>query len=217
MDTFYERYIAKENEYYRTLPVVTPYDVELKPSELNDALNWLIDGSCRIVDFGCGSGALSIICALRGAEAVLGIDLAEDGIRFAQNCAAEITRCEFRQGSVELLQQQRDQNWDGVILSNILDNMKPEDALLALKECARILRSGGKILIKLNPFLTQEQITAWKIQRIAPDLLDDGFLLWNREDSFWKELLENTFSSVVQREVYYPEFDKRERLFCCVK
>lgn len=217
MHSFYGRFIEKENDYYRSLCPGKPVDVELSPIELNDALNWLIGGSSAIVDFGCGSGALAFLCALRGVNEVLGIDLAEEGIRIAQGCAKYVPQCHFTHGSIEILRTIPEHYFDGVILSNILDNMRPADAMTALAESIRILKPGGKVLVKLNPYLSQEQIEKWNIAVIEGDLLDDGLLLWNKDDFFWQVLLQRSFSKVCRKDVYYPEYDKTERLFCCVK
>ena len=65
-------------------------------------------------------------------------------------------------------------------MSNILDNLYPEDAETVLNEVNRLLRPGGKLMVKLNPFLAEEQITEWGIRKIREDLLDDGLILWNR-------------------------------------
>ena len=217
MLSFYETYIARENEYYSTLNIGKPTDVKLYPAQLDDALNWLVEGSRSVVDFGCGSGALAILCALRGVEKVLGIDLAEEGIRIAAGCAVHIPQCRFQQGSIEKLLELPSESCDGVILSNILDNMRPEDALSALGESLRILKPGGKAMIKLNPYLSEVQIYDWKIRRLEGELLDDGLLLWNKEDVFWQELLQSSFAVVARKDIYYPEYEKTERLFCCEK
>lgn len=217
MLSFYDPYIEKENEYYRTLQISQPSDFQLSPKELDDALNWLIAGSHKIVDFGCGSGVLSFLCALRGVGHVTGIDLAEEGIRIAQQSTKYVAKCQFFLGSMEELEKMPECSVDGIILSNILDNMRPKDALSALRASIRILKPGGKALIKLNPYLTQEKIEEWNIQVIEEDLLDDGLLLWNKEDAFWRDLLNSSFASVEFTDLYYKEFDKHERLFMCKK
>jgi hypothetical protein len=58
-----------------------------------------------------------------------------------------------------------------------LDNLYPEDAETLLRECARLLKPGGKALIKLNPYLTKQQIKDWEIKVIEGSLLDDGYCL----------------------------------------
>lgn len=217
MNPFYDKYIERENTYYLTLPSGQPQNVELTPRVLNDGINWLVSGSRKILDFGCGSGGLAFLCALRGAEAVLGIDLAKAGIELANACATYVPQCRFVHGSIELLRKLPDRYYDALILSNILDNMCPEDSLSALAECTRVLKPGGKAFIKLNPCLSQEQIANWNIRILEGDLLDDGLLLWNKDDEFWLETFQKFFCTVEKREVYYQEYEKTERLFLCYK
>lgn len=90
-----------------------------------------------------------------------------------------------------------------------------EDAVKVLAEIKRILRTGGKILLKLNPYLTYEKIKEWNIKIIDIDknMLDDGLYLWNQTAEEWRGLLENYFSVVEYKEIYYPEYDQYNRLF----
>ncbi len=217
MDCFYTKYIEKENAYYRTLRPGTPKDGTLSPEVLNRAVDWLCRDSRAVLDFGCGSGGLSFACALRGVDSVLGIDGAEEGVRYARACGEALPQCRFLQGSVELLKDLQEGQFDGLILSNILDNLRPEDSADVLRESARALAPGGKALVKLNPFLTAWQIQEWNIRVLEEDLLDDGLLLWNKPDAFWVETLSRYYSEIRQLDVYYQEADQHNRLFLCVK
>lgn len=217
MENFYREYIAKENEFYSQLPLWTPQNVTLQPDNLNDAVSWVAEGTGRVLDFGCGWGLLSILCVLRGAEKTLGIDLAEEAISHAKECAARLSACSFRHGSIEQLKLLKDTSFDGVILSNILDNMRPKDAMDAFSHCVRILKNGGKLLLKLNPHVSEAEILAWDMKIISQDLLDDGMLLWNKDDAFWMNLFTCNFREVRMEDVYHAEYDKHERLFLCVK
>lgn len=219
MNIFYKKYIEKENEYYRSLLIGKPSDGPLSPQTLNDAINWLCDGSKSALDFGCGSGGLLFCCAFRGVKELVGIDLAEEGIQHAIKCTTYIPDARFRllQGSVEQLRHFPDSSFDSLILSNILDNMRPEDALSALSECVRVLKPGGRALIKLNSYLSVSQMVEWNVRVIEDDLLDDGMLLWNQSDKLWLERLRGCFSDIRLEDVYYEEHDIHNRLFLCVK
>ncbi len=123
----------------------------------------------------------------------------------------------FHQGGVEALSPFSEASFDAIILSNILDNLYPEDAMLLLDECARILKTGGKVLVKLNSYLSQEQISEWKIKTIAGNLLDDGLLLWNNSTEHWREILTGHFVIEREGEVYYKEHEQTNRLFYLLK
>lgn len=219
MNEFYAPYIERENAYYRTLQAGKPSGGNLGSQALNEAVDWLCQGSRSILDFGCGSGGMLVCCWFRGVRKLTGIDLASEGIACASRYAAFLpeAECDFQCGSIDKLTAFSDECFDGLILSNILDNLRPEDAVTALREAARTLKRGGKALVKLNPVITPEQIKAWNMRLIGEDLLDDGLLLWNRDDAHWRQLLSGYFSDIQQRDVYFEEADMHNRLFLCVK
>lgn len=219
MNSFYQKYIDKENEYYSALQVGQPASGEITPKVLNDALNWLCEDAESILDFGCGSGGLLFCCSFRNVCKLVGIDLAADGIRYAESCTVFLPESEFSflHGSFEKLITVPDCCFDGLILSNILDNMRPEDALTALRECVRCLKPGGKTIIKLNSYLTAEAIKEWNVKVLDGDLLDDGMLLWNQPDEMWLKRLHCYFTEVNQKDVFFEEYDMHNRLFLCVK
>lgn len=106
-----------------------------------------------------------------------------------------------------------DTSVDGAILSNILDNLIPSDAVKTLAEIKRVVKPGGKILVKLNPYITDEQIKEWNIKIIEGNFLDDGLFLWNRTTDEWKELFKKYYRIISCKEIYYPEYEQYNRLF----
>jgi len=196
-----------------------PIDGRTGYDALDDAIAWLSGGSRRILDFGCGNGTMLFICARIGTTDHVGIDLSREAILCAQRKAAKmkIGSFLFHQGGVEALSPFSEASFDAIILSNILDNLYPEDAMLLLDECTRILKTGGKVFVKLNPYLSQEQISEWKIKTIVGNLLDDGLLLWNNSTEQWREILTGHFVIEREGEVYYPEHEQTNRLFCLLK
>lgn len=213
----YLRYIEKEDAYFAACQPGTPKNTPLESAVLEEAITWLCRDGATILDFGCGSGGLSFPCVFHGARSVLGIDLSLEAIRFAGACGQTLPQCRFIHGSVEVLQSLSLESFDGVILSNILDNLYPEDALEVLSQCVRLLKPGGKALIKLNPHLTAGEIAQWAVTEIEEDLLDDGLLLWNKPDEHWLSLLNWHFSLVRQEDVYFSEYHQHNRLFLCEK
>ena len=86
-----------------------------------------------------------------------------------------------------------------------------------LAQCRRLLRPGGRILIKLNPWLSLEQIRDWNIQVLEENLLDDGLLLWNNTDGQWRALIARHFSIHQVQQLDFPEFDQTNRLILAEK
>ena len=185
----------------------------------DEALKWLCAGTESVLDFGCGNGVALIWCALLGTKRHMGIDLSGGAIASARKRSAHTPQGEFvfQQGGAERLASLPDGSFDAVILSNILDNLYPDDALSTLANAARLLKSGGRALVKLNPYLSPDQIREWNIRVVEGDLLDDGLLLWNLPTERWRELLEEHFTVERFADVYYPEHEQTNRLFLAVK
>lgn len=72
-----------------------------------------------------------------------------------------------------------------------------------------------RLLVKLNPHLTAEQIEEYQIKVIKDNLLDDGMILWNNTTEEWKEILSRFFTVEKYEEIYYPEHEQTNRMFYC--
>lgn len=98
----------------------------------------------RVLDVGCGDGALTRFLAREGAVAI-GIDVSET--RLADARAAEpVSGAEYREGRGEALPF-ADASIDGVVYNNALHHV-PMDAMdAALAEAVRVLKPGGRLLV----------------------------------------------------------------------
>ncbi len=181
----------------------------------DEGLEWLTENASTVLDFGCGNGIVLFLCSLYGTKSHIGIDLSPRAIQSAENGTKLAPQGDFRFvcGSLEALQRVEDGSADAVVLSNIIDNLYPEDAATVLTEIKRILKKKGRILLKLNPYLTAEQIKAWNIRVISGNLLDDGMILWNQTTEEWNGFLSARFQIVHYEDVYYEEHDQYNRLY----
>ncbi len=119
----------------------------------------------RVVDVGCGEGALTRFLAGVGAE-IVGIDPAGDKIESAAAAAAaEGSAAEFRVGVGEALPFE-DRSLDVVLYSNSLHHLPLGAMRPALAEAARALRRGG-VLYAMEP--------------LAVGAFHDVTSLWNDE------------------------------------
>lgn len=197
---------------------IPPRSPDTGNAGLDRGLDWLCENAQRMLDFGCGNGVLLLLCALRGAKELWGVDLSPAALA---NARGRFDRAgipvNLLEGSVDVLEQLAPDSFDAVLLSNILDNLYPEDSLELLSQCGRLLRPGGRILIKLNPWLSPEQIRDWNIQVLKENLLDDGLLLWNNTDGQWRALIARHFSIRKMQQLDYPEFDLTNRLILAEK
>lgn len=214
----YRRCLDHWNAVFAAEDPIPPRSPDTGNAGLDRGLDWLCENAQRVLDFGCGNGVLLLLCALRGAKELWGVDLSPAALT---NARGRFDRAgisvNLQAGGVEALEQLASDSFDAVLLSNILDNLYPEDALELLAQCRRLLRPGGRILIKLNPWLSLEQIRDWNIQVLEENLLDDGLLLWNNTDGQWRALIARHFSIHQVQQLDFPEFDQTNRLILAEK
>lgn len=214
----YRRCLDHWNAVFAAEDPIPPRSPDTGNAGLDRGLDWLCENAQRVLDFGCGNGVLLLLCALRGAKELWGVDLSPAALT---NARGRFDRAgisvNLQAGGVEALEQLASDSFDAVLLSNILDNLYPEDAMELLAQCRRLLRPGGRILIKLNPWLSPEQIRDWNIQVLEENLLDDGLLLWNNTDGQWRALIARHFSIHQVQQLDFPEFDQTNRLILAEK
>ena len=101
----------------------------------------------RVVEFGCGTGWLSLYLAQRGYE-VLGVDIAEDAVGHARAAAAArgLTTVEFVAGDYETFAGQA--RFDYAIFHDSLHHAESE---LAALRCAHAALVPGGCVITLEP------------------------------------------------------------------
>ncbi len=215
MNEKYNRCIKQWDEIFSKESTKAPEKPSSGNAALDKALDWLCTDTESILDFGCGNGSMLFLCALRGTRQHVGVDLSENAIENAQKRSEALSTGDFSFlfGGVEQLERMDSASTDAIVLSNIVDNLYPDDALILLSECKRALKPMGKVLIKLNPHLTQQQINDWNIHVIEGNLLDDGLLLWNNTTEEWREIFERYFHIARFAEIYYPEHEQTNRLF----
>lgn len=125
---------------YERPPATTPYPLEYAYHLLGDV------GGKRIVDFGCGSGANSVLLASRGAH-VIGVDISEDLIRIARRRMTVNARdrgASFVVGSAHDLPLASG-SVDVVFGIAVLHHL---DLRLVSREVRRVLRPGGRAIFQ---------------------------------------------------------------------
>ncbi len=215
----YEKCIAQWDDIFSEASLNVPSSRLSGNETLDKTIMWVCDGTESILDFGCGDGTMLFLCALNGTKHHIGIDLSEKAIQNAKERACQMPVGEYRfwQGSIEELENMESSSVDAAILFNILDNLYPEDAETLLREVHRILTDKGKVLVKLNQHLTQEQIIEWNIKVIKDNFLDDGLLLLNYTTEMWEHIFEKDFKVISSHEIYFPEYEQTNRMFYLTK
>ncbi len=123
----------------------------------------------RVLDLGCGFGALTAFFAAQGAS-VIGVDPKEDRFEVGRSVAAEHgLDAEFRTGRMQALDLP-DGSFDLVVENNSLCYIVPrEDRRAALSESLRVLRPGGRLVIRNpNRWNARDQFTDIPLLQLLP-------------------------------------------------
>jgi len=103
----------------------------------------------KILDIGCGTGALTLRAARKGAK-VKGIDVNPQMLEIAQkrarreNLVQNMKLCEM---SVAELENEKSESYDVVMSGLCFSELTENELIYTLKEVKRILRPGGLLLI----------------------------------------------------------------------
>ncbi len=99
----------------------------------------------QVLDIGCGGGILTDSMARRGAQAVLGIDLATKALKVAQLHAleAETPNISYREVSAEALADELPARFDVVTCMEMLEHVP--DPAAVVRACATLAKPGGHV------------------------------------------------------------------------
>ena len=129
---------------------------ELAPSEkFIEALS--IFSNCeKVLDYGCGNSWASIIMAKLGCKQITAVDLVKNAINFALSNIKFYNLEKAIETSVitaDWLQKEESNKYDGFFCSNVIDVVPEEIANNILKEAARVIKPGSKLIISMNFYL----------------------------------------------------------------
>jgi release factor glutamine methyltransferase len=193
------QYITGRQEFYGREFRVTP-DVLIPRPETEFVVETALDvgrGARRIVDVGCGSGAIAVTLQIETGALVLGTDIsaaalavaAENGRRLGARI--EWVRCDLisaiAAASVDMIVSNPPYVplGDRAGLQREVRDYEPEVALFAgptgfeiyeklVADAARVLRPGGWLVLELG-YTSRDRVTAmlgagWRDLRVVPDL-----------------------------------------------
>ncbi len=186
--------------------------------EIEECLDWLVDENPSMIDFGCGNGKLLLRSLAMGAKSAVGIDISPEAIDSAKRFAKAndvLSQADLVVGEVKELSNFENDEFDAGILSNVVDNLIPEDSLLLLEEFSRIIKPGGKIFLKMNDHIEPSQLEEWNAQKIREDFYkeESGLYFWNLENEKVERLIGEHFEIEKKVEVEFKEQDQTNRLY----
>lgn len=211
----YEKCIGEWNQIFQECTIDLPKELTTGNVDLDAALRWLSIDSRKVLDFGCGNGTILFLLSQMGVECLYGIDLSEDAVLCAvkRSGKAGFGEFHFTEGGVEALEKLDEKSFDAIVMSNIIDNLYPDDAVKVLAEAERVLRPEGKLLIKLNPYIEENQIEELNLAVLDNGMIDDGMLLLNKTTEEWEEIIGRYFKIEKYEEIYFDKFGQCNRVF----
>lgn len=114
-----------------------------------DRLVGYVEPGQRVLDLGCGTGALTLRAAQRGA-AVKGIDINSQMLEIAERRAREAgltQRVDLREMGIAELDKEETESYDIVMSGLCFSELSEDELAYTLKHVARLLRPGGMLLV----------------------------------------------------------------------
>lgn len=114
-----------------------------------DRLTAQIKKGQRVLDIGCGTGAMTLRAAMRGAK-VKGIDINPQMLEIAQKRARKaglIENVEFSEQGVAELSSEKPESYNVMTSGLCFSELSEDEIIYTLKELKRILKPGGLLLI----------------------------------------------------------------------
>lgn len=129
----------------------------------------------RVLDLGCGRGEIVRHCARLGAEA-FGVDYAPVALKLARELLAADTEAKGKTGLGRSDAKQLpfpDNNFDRVLIFDVVEHLFPWELDLCLTEVRRALRPGGAVIIHTAPNVWYDRY-AYPLVRAVRVLMGQG-------------------------------------------
>ena len=109
------------------------------------------------LDAGCGLGGKTVFYAENGCKSIMGIDIDENHIKYANEFAKKkgILNAEFMVGSLDTLPFEST-TFDIIFLDDVLEHIERPLLISALGECKRIIKVNGRICLEFPPWTSLE-------------------------------------------------------------
>ncbi len=144
-------YWAKQARTHRTHSDASWSDREVLGLEVYNLLKYLNDGD-RVLDVGCANGHATLQFARQKKIRIRGVDFIPEMIRHARTNLKRTSsslrgKADFKVDNVMSLEEP-DAIYDKVIVIRVIINLdRWNDQLRSLRECGRVLKPGGTLLL----------------------------------------------------------------------
>lgn len=161
--------------------------------------------SARILEIGCGDGALSgLICGKFNCR-ITGVDPSEKGVNYAQEIFDKYGfEGEFKVASGYSFEFE-DDSFEFIVLADVLEHLQHPD--LMLKEIKRLLKPGGKAIVTTPIRTSEHPEDSMHVQEFFPEQLEALCHL------FFSQPIQKIYSHPVVWYELYTFGKKRNRSF----
>jgi SAM-dependent methyltransferase len=157
-------------------------------------------------------------CLALGVEKVAGIDISPNAISAANKIAITSglqARCKFLCGDISSLLD-ISEKFDAGILFNVVDNISPTDGVMVLEQFRKILKPHGKLLMKLNDYVSPDALTNEQgFRLISRDFYKEksGLYFWNLTDRSVEAMISEHYTLERYDRIKLKEFRQFNRLY----
>ncbi|MFQ6052230.1 MAG: corrinoid protein-associated methyltransferase CpaM [Candidatus Hydrothermarchaeota archaeon] len=122
----------------------------------------------KVIDLGCGTGALTLRAAQKDAK-VKGIDISPQMLAIAEKRASEAgltQNIKFYEMGVAELGSEKSESYNVVVSGLCFSELSEDELIYALKEIKRILKLGGLLLVadEVRPKSLAKRMLNWLIR-----------------------------------------------------
>jgi ubiquinone/menaquinone biosynthesis C-methylase UbiE len=111
---------------------------------------WGASNGTRVLDIGCGTGSLALVCVRRGAQ-VTGIDISplmlDIARRKVKQAELEHSITLIEMSAIELDEKFEDGSFDTILSSLTFSELSDDEQRFVLRQCQRLLKDGGRLII----------------------------------------------------------------------
>lgn len=166
--------------------------------KLFDAVSTFKDKE-NVLDYGCGSGWASIIMAKSGVKKITAVDVAPNSIEML-NLYKEAFKVSENIDTFVIDEKwlgNQEEKYDGLYCSNVVDVVPYEMAKDIIKNAAKVVKKGAKVIFSLNFYMSPKMMEERGIKSDGRHVYMDGVLrLLSLSDVEWKSLFEQYFKFI---------------------
>lgn len=167
-------------------PAASWTDEPMIELEIRNISGYLADGD-RVLDAGCANGYSTVQYAATHALHILGIDYIPEMITEARRRLEGMQRklhgeVQFEIGDITAINKD-DRTYDKVVVTRVIINLENrETQVQGLQECARVLKTGGTLLLSEATLQGWERLNRFRNEWGLPDIPMPPFNLYLDQD-----------------------------------